>query len=164
MRRRGGEGRVATVLILSKTADAAAADAAANQTHLWWYPLGYNTNPHPTFHPDSASLFLSPPLSLSSSLSLGRAPSPSSHPPKTPFSSCLSVGLLSSPTRTSSSTYVCATWYRSICSTRTSVHLPPLCSSCKMQPSPPGWFHCLRGIVSREGIIARVLFLFRERG
>lgn len=52
MRQRGGEGWVATVLILSKTADAAAADAAANQTHLWWYPLGYNTNPHPTFHPD----------------------------------------------------------------------------------------------------------------
>lgn len=54
MRQRGVEGWVATVLILSKTADAAAADAAANQTHLWWYPLGYNTNPHPTFHPDSS--------------------------------------------------------------------------------------------------------------
>lgn len=54
MRQRGAEGWVATVLILSKTADAAAADAAANQTHLWWYPLGYNTDPHPTFHPDSS--------------------------------------------------------------------------------------------------------------
>lgn len=54
MRQRGAKGWVATVLILSKTADAAAADAAANQTHLWWYPLGYNTDPHPTFHPDSS--------------------------------------------------------------------------------------------------------------
>jgi len=58
---------VATVLILSKTADAAAADAAANQTHLWWYPLGYNTVPHPTFHPDSSL-----------------TPSPSSHRRQTP--------------------------------------------------------------------------------
>lgn len=88
MRQRGAEGWVATVLILSKTADAAAADAAANQTHLWWYPLGYNTVPHLTFHPDSSlapspssqhrptprlplvlrarvlSLFFSPPVSL----------------------------------------------------------------------------------------------------
>lgn len=60
MRQRGGEGWVATVLILSKTADAAAADAAANQTHLWWYPLGYNTNPHPTFHPRLLSRSLDP--------------------------------------------------------------------------------------------------------
>lgn len=51
MRQRGVEGWVATVLILSKTADAAAADAAANQTHLWWYPLGYNTDSPPHIPP-----------------------------------------------------------------------------------------------------------------
>lgn len=68
---RGAEGWVATVLILSKTADAAAADAAANQTHLWWYPLGYNTVPHPTFHPDS---------SLTPSPSSHRRPTPSTTP------------------------------------------------------------------------------------
>lgn len=74
MRQRGVEGWVATVLILSKTADAAAADAAANQTHLWWYPLGYNTDPHPTFHPDS-SLTPTPSSTVTQPLALPRLPS-----------------------------------------------------------------------------------------
>lgn len=105
MRQRGAEGWVATVLILSKTADAAAADAAANQTHLWWYPLGYNTDPHPTFHPDS-SLTPSPSstattptpslvsrvLSLAGYLSLSPSLSPSfSH--RAPFPLCLLLAL-----------------------------------------------------------------------